>query len=184
MQQQRLTICGAIAVATPLLVLASILLNRGDRALSPSAIPLQPLIEKTPRLYPLSQSLATAYRAWMMPPAARIVIDQQQRFLEFDVPFNLLEQGPDLSLILVTDPNPVSRSRQSPSALPLGKMNLRAGKHRYSIPLAITDSGPADTTLRQYQSVIIWCAEFNTMMAYAQLEFEALAATESNSLKL
>ncbi|MGG6242314.1 DM13 domain-containing protein [Nodosilinea sp. AN01ver1] len=174
MHQRRLTIYGAIAAAAPLLVLANTLLNSG-RAPAP-VVPLQPLLEKPPRLYPASQSLATAYRAWRMNPYARIVTHSNQLFLEFYVPFNLLEQGPDLSLVLITDANPVNPSARSPAALFLGKMQVRAGKHRYPITVPVSASMSADETLRQYRLVVVWCAELNATVAYAQLNFEALAA--------
>ncbi|PSR16295.1 hypothetical protein C8255_18615 [filamentous cyanobacterium CCP3] len=176
MHQRQLTIYGAIAVVTPLLVLANIVLNLSDRAPNSSTVPLRPLLEKLPRLYPASQNLATAYHTWMIYPYARIVADNNQVFLEFYAPFNLVEQGPHLSLILVTDPEPGNLSEQSPSALALGKMHIRAGKHRYPIAIPHSTSMSDDETLRQYQSVIIWCAELNTMLAYAQLNFEMLAA--------
>ncbi|PSN11438.1 hypothetical protein C7293_24310 [filamentous cyanobacterium CCT1] len=176
MRQRRLTIYGAIAVATPLLVLTNILLNGGDRSHTSPVAPLRPLLEKPLRLYPASQSLATAYRAWVMHPYARIVADNDQIFLEFYAPFNLIEQGPELTLILTTDSNPANPSSRSPSALPLGKMQVRAGKHRYPITVPGSAATSANETLRQYRSVIIWCAELNTTVAYAQLNFEALAA--------
>ena len=176
MHQRPLTIYGAIALATPLLVLVNILLNGGDRAHPSPMLPLRPLLEKAPRLYPASQSLATAYRAWMIYPYARLVVDNNQAFLEFYAPFNLLEQGPHLSLILVTELNPRSLSVQSPSALTLGKMHTRAGKHRYPIAIPTATSISVSETLRQYQSVVIWCVELNTVVAYAQLNFEVLTA--------
>ncbi len=63
MHQRRLTIYGAIAVATPLLVLVNTLLKSGDCTRTSPVVPLQPLLENLPQLYPASQSLATAYRA-------------------------------------------------------------------------------------------------------------------------
>ncbi len=107
-----------------------------------------------------------------MRPYARIVADHNQVFLEFYSPFDLLEQGPDLSLILVTDPNTVNGLEQSLSALPLGRMHMRAGNHRYPITVPISTTMSAGETLRQYQSVIIWCTELNTMVGYAQLNSE------------
>lgn len=178
MPQRRLTIYGAIAVATPLLVLANALLSFADHALLSATTPLRPLLAEPPRLNAAAQTLAIAHRAWMMQPQARIVAENSQLFLEFYVPFNILEQGPDLTLVLVpdalsTDGEGAGGDRLlapilDPRALPLGNMQATAGKHRYIIP-AITDIG-------QYQAVVIWCAELDVMMGHATLEFDLSGA--------
>ncbi|HSM83497.1 MAG TPA: DM13 domain-containing protein [Nodosilinea sp.] len=168
MQQRRLTIYGAIAVATPLLVLANTLLSSANRAWSPPVVALQPLLEKPPRLYPAAQSLAMAYRAWLMHPYARIVAEGDRLFLEFYAPFNLLEQGPDLTLFLVTTAPPTAAADEIPPALSLGKVLTTAGKQRYPIPLPVVTSAAA--ALGPYRSVIIWCAELDAMVAYAPLQ--------------
>ncbi|WP_017300567.1 DM13 domain-containing protein [Nodosilinea nodulosa] len=173
---RRLTLCSAIAVATPLLVLANALLSSADRAIAPPVVPLRPLLETPPRLYAASQSLATAYRAWMMTPDARIVAENNQLFLEFYTPFNLLAQGPDLSLVLVKETVPVDNSRHSQDALFLGKMHAAAGKHRYPIAVPMAESTSINETIRQYHSVILWCSELNAMVAYSPLEIELLVS--------
>lgn len=167
MQQWRLTIYGAIALATPLLVLANALLSSADvepdrfanRALLPAATPLRPLLARPPRLNTAAQTLAMAHRAWMMQPQARIVVENTQLFLEFYAPFNVFAQSPELTLILTAAPLPIDGE-----GLPLGKMHTLAGKHRYPIP--------TNHDISQYQFVVIWCAELNTMMGYAPLVVE------------
>ena len=158
MQQWRLTIHGALALTTPLLVLANVLLNSGDRTLLPATTTLRPLLAKPPRLNAAVQTLAIAHRAGMIQPQARIVVENTQLFLEFYAPFNFLEQSPDLTLILTAAPLPADRE-----GLLLGKMRPLAGQHRYPIPTA--------KDISQYQSVMIWCAELNAMMGYAPLAF-------------
>ena len=63
MPQWRLTIHGAIALITPLLVLANALLSSADRALLPATTTLRPLLAKPPRLDAAVQTLAMAHRA-------------------------------------------------------------------------------------------------------------------------
>ena len=114
MQQWRLTIHGAIALVTPLLVLANALLSFADfepdrsanRALLPAATTLRPLLAKPPQLNAAVQTLAIAHRAEMMQPQARIVAENTQLFLKFYAPFNVLEQSPDLTLILPSNSLP------------------------------------------------------------------------------
>jgi hypothetical protein len=77
---------------------------------------------------------------------------------------------------LVTEAIPGERSRRRQRALPLGQVHAAAGRHRYPIPLPMGASTSAHEIIRQYRSVIIWCADLNAMVAYAQLDFEILAA--------
>ncbi|MBD1915176.1 MULTISPECIES: DM13 domain-containing protein [Cyanophyceae] len=154
MQQWRLTIHGAIALTTPLLVLTNALLSSADRALLPAPTTLRPLLAKPPRLNAAVQTLAMVHRAGMMQPRCRIVVENTQLFLEFYAPFNLLEQSPDLTLILTAAP-----LLADGEGLLLGKTQPLSGKHRYPIP-TVND-------ISQYQSVVIWCAELNAMMDYA-----------------
>ncbi len=158
MQQRRMSIYGAIAIATPLVVLANTLLSSADRPRHPVALPLRPLLEQPIRLAAAIQTLAMAYHASMMHPYACIVEDHGQLFLEFSAPFKVLDQSPELTLALVTDSFSIQHS------LPLGTLQTTASQHRYAIP-AVDDIG-------QYPFVIIWCVELNTILGYAPLEVE------------
>ncbi|MGK2964274.1 MAG: DM13 domain-containing protein [Tepidiformaceae bacterium] len=77
------------------------------------------------------------------------------RFEEFSV-----TNGPDLFVVLSTDPE---GSRGSASeGLNLGDLKATDGNINYDIPAGIDVSG--------YQSVIIWCRQFNVVFAVATLE--------------
>lgn len=175
MQTRRLTIYGAIALATPLLVLTNVLLSSADLARRQRGNPLRPLFSNPTSLTTPVQQLGMAYRAWMMHPQAQIVVEHNQQYLEFYAPFNSPERGPALTLVLVANPLSVAEVEQllgvrrdrtaglrGDRPLSLGKMQPTAGQHRYAIP------GGVD--IDRYRAVIIWCADLETVMGYAPLE--------------
>jgi hypothetical protein len=175
MQTRRLTIYGAIALATPLLVLTNVVLSAAELTRRQTVNPLPALFSNPTSLATPVQQLGMAYRAWMMHPQARLMVEENQPYLDFYAPFNSPEQGPELTLVLVANPLPVATIEQLSGVrrdrtagllgdrpLSLGKMQPTAGQHRYAIP-AVADIG-------RYQAVIIWSADLEMVMGYAPLE--------------
>lgn len=84
--------------------------------------------------------------------------DGQQvlRFEEFEV-----TNGPDLHVILSSNPNPTSRSDIGEDYVDLGPLKGNLGNQNYEIP--------ADVDLSQYQSIVIYCQPFHVVFATATL---------------
>lgn len=78
------------------------------------------------------------------------------RFEAFDV-----TNGPDLHVILSTNPNPTSRDDIGDDYVDLGSLKGNMGNQNYDIP--------ADIDLSQYQSVVIYCMPFHVVFATAEL---------------
>jgi hypothetical protein len=79
------------------------------------------------------------------------------RFEDFSV-----TNGPDLYVVLSTDPNASRGSAGAADALNLGRLKATDGNVNYDVP--------AGTDLSKYKSVIIWCRMFNVVFATAKLE--------------
>jgi hypothetical protein len=77
------------------------------------------------------------------------------RFEEFEA-----TNGPDLRVLLVTNPNPTS-SADKGEFIDLGELKGNVGNQNYEIA--------ADVDLSQYQSVIIYCRAFSALFASAPL---------------
>jgi hypothetical protein len=76
------------------------------------------------------------------------------RFEEFDV-----TNGPDLHVILVKNPSPVSSADVGDDYIDLGSLKGNIGNQNYDIP--------AGVDLSQYQSVVIYCVPFHVVFATA-----------------
>lgn len=79
------------------------------------------------------------------------------RFENFSV-----TNGPDLRVILSTDPGAGRGSATSGDALDIGGLKATDGNVNYTIP--------AGTDIAKYRSVIIWCRAFRVLFASAKLE--------------
>jgi len=77
------------------------------------------------------------------------------RFEEFNV-----TNGPDLHVILSTNPNPTGRDDIG-ETIDLGPIKGNIGNQNYEIPV--------DVDLSQYQSVVIYCQPFHVVFATAEL---------------
>ena len=89
----------------------------------------------------------------------RIVEEDGSRYLEIAEDFQS-DRGPALEVILHKS-NTVGLKVQEGDYVSLGKLKSFNGAQRYLIPEAID--------LGQYQSVAIWCEEFNATFGYAPL---------------
>ncbi len=90
---------------------------------------------------------------------AHIVSSKRKRFLVLDDSFNT-GNGPDLFILLHKSRVPQSYQRQE--FVNLGRLQKEQGMQVYKIPSRIKD-------LSKYQSVVVWCKEFNVTFGYAEL---------------
>lgn len=87
---------------------------------------------------------------------ARVVTENGQRYLEFDEEFQT-DNGPDLFVLLHRQGVP--KSYQAENYLSLGRLKQVSGTQRYAIP--------ADADITDFNSVVIWCRQFNATFGYA-----------------
>lgn len=78
------------------------------------------------------------------------------RFEDFDV-----TNGPDLHVILSSNPNPTNRDDIGDDYIDLGSLKGNMGNQNYEIP--------ADVDLSAYQSVVIYCMPFHVVFSTATL---------------
>ena len=78
------------------------------------------------------------------------------RFEDFNV-----TNGPDLHVILSSNPNPTSRADIGDDYIDLGSLKGNMGNQNYEIS--------ADIDLSQYQSIVIYCQPFHVVFATATL---------------
>ncbi len=90
---------------------------------------------------------------------ARIVEEEGQRYLEFDDAFDTA-RGPAVQVVLHKG-NTVPVKLAEENYTYIGDLQSFEGKQRYAIP--------ASLNLDDYESVAIWCEEFNVTFGYADL---------------
>ncbi len=90
---------------------------------------------------------------------ARIVTENNQRYLEFDAAFDTA-RGPAVEVVLYRN-STVPVNLDEKDYVTLAPLQSFTGAQRYAIP--------ADLDLSTYQSVAIWCREFNVTFGYAAL---------------
>jgi hypothetical protein len=84
--------------------------------------------------------------------------DDGTQYLELNADFRT-DRGPDLFLLLHHQANP--QNYNSTNYLNLGKLEKFQGTQRYEIP--------ADVDLTTYESVVVWCQQFNVTFGFAGL---------------
>lgn len=89
----------------------------------------------------------------------KIIEEDGARYLEIGEDFQS-DRGPALEIIL-HESNTVGLQIEEGSYVSLGELKSFNGAQRYLIPDAID--------LEQYQSVAVWCQEFNATFGYAPL---------------
>ena len=89
---------------------------------------------------------------------ARIVTENGQRYLEFDQAFSS-DNGPDLFVLLHREDVPSSYSAEN--YVNLGRLKSTNGTQRYAIP--------ADVSLADFRSAVIWCQQFDVTFGYVTL---------------
>lgn len=108
-----------------------------------------------------TKTLATGQFVGAEHPTAgstQIIMENGKRYVEFDQKFKS-DDGPDLFVILHTESNP--KNYQKENYVKLGRLQNVKGKQRYEIP--------ADVELDDFQSVVIWCRQFNATFGFAPL---------------
>ena len=89
---------------------------------------------------------------------AKIVTENGQRYLEFDSAFRS-DNGPDLFVLLHREGRPTNY--KNGDFVRLGRLQNTSGKQRYAIP--------ADVSLNEFKSAVIWCRAFNATFGFAPL---------------
>ena len=87
---------------------------------------------------------------------ATIIEENGKRYLEFDGAFRS-DNGPDLFVLLHKEAVPQNYS--SDQFVSLGDLQSIEGSQRYEIP--------ADVSVEDFASAVIWCRQFNVTFGYA-----------------
>ncbi|MEO1592784.1 MAG: DM13 domain-containing protein [Cyanobacteria bacterium J06632_22] len=91
--------------------------------------------------------------------SARIIEENGQRYIEFDGAFDTA-RGPAVQVVLYNqDSAPVNLAEGDYAYV--GDLQSFSGAQRYAIP--------ADIDLDEYESVVIWCEQFNVTFGYADI---------------
>lgn len=90
---------------------------------------------------------------------ARVIEENGQRYLEFDAAFTTAT-GPDVEVVFHRD-SVVPVNLDEADYVTLAPLQSFDGAQRYAIP--------EDMDLSAFNSVAIWCAEFNVTFGYAAL---------------
>lgn len=90
----------------------------------------------------------------------KVLTENGKRYLEFNGNFKT-SKGPDLFVILYRDDTVPTSGIQEKDYLKISRLQKTSGNQRYAIP--------NDVKLGDYQSVAIWCRQFNTTFGYASL---------------
>ena len=90
---------------------------------------------------------------------ASIIEENGQKYLEFDSNFTTA-RGPAVKVVLHRN-NSVSVNLRKRDYITIASLQSFDGKQRYALPAGIN--------LDQYQSVAIWCQQFNVTFGYARL---------------
>ncbi len=91
---------------------------------------------------------------------AKIVSDRGKTFIEFDQKFKT-DAGPDLVVILYRRESVPIGGLKAADYVTLGKLQKTQGQQRYAVPASVDVS--------QYQSVAVWCRQFNATFGFAKL---------------
>jgi len=91
---------------------------------------------------------------------AKIVTAGGKTFVEFDQKFKT-DAGPDLQVILYRQATVPIGGLKAEDYVTLGKLQKTQGPQRYAIP--------ANVDVSRYQSVAVWCRQFNATFGFAKL---------------
>jgi len=98
---------------------------------------------------------------------ASLIYENGTYFVEFDQTFQTSDKGPDLFVILHRSPDVLKTTKPPNFAIAEGDYTLIAplksfnGKQRYEVPKSIQPD--------QYQSIAVWCRQFNATFGAASL---------------
>ncbi len=91
---------------------------------------------------------------------AKIVSEAGKTFIEFDQKFKT-DAGPDLVVILYRQGTVPIGGLQAQDYVNLGRLQKTQGQQRYAVP--------ANVDVSRYQSVAVWCRQFNATFGFAKL---------------
>ena len=106
-----------------------------------------------------SGSFVTVDQSHPTTGTARIVEEDGQRYIEFDGAFDTA-RGPAVQVVLYNRDNAPVNLAEGDYAY-VGDLQSFSGAQRYAIP--------ADIDLDNYESVVIWCEQFNVTFGYADI---------------
>ncbi len=90
--------------------------------------------------------------------SVKVVEEDGKRYLELSNDFRT-GRGPDVFVLLHKEATPESYAEEG--FINLGMMDRFRGSQRYEIP--------EDANIEDYQSVVIWCRQFDVTFGYAEL---------------
>ncbi|MEM7065389.1 MAG: DM13 domain-containing protein [Cyanobacteria bacterium P01_B01_bin.77] len=123
------------------------------------AFAAKPSITQAAKTVLTSGQFVTVDQSHATTGTARIIEKDGQRFLEFDAAFDTA-RGPAVQVVLHKGSSvPVSLAEGD--YVSVGDLQSFEGAQRYAIP--------ADINIEDYESVAIWCAEFNVTFGFADI---------------
>ena len=123
------------------------------------ALASKPSITRAAKSVLASGQFVTVDQSHATTGTAQIVEKDGQRFLEFDAAFDTA-RGPAVQVVL-HKANSVPVSLAESDYVYIGDLQSFEGAQRYAIP--------ADINIEDYESVAIWCQEFNVTFGYADI---------------
>ncbi|MEN9567467.1 MAG: hypothetical protein RLZZ69_2663 [Cyanobacteriota bacterium] len=99
---------------------------------------------------------------------ARIIEKDGQRILEFDETFQTSTSGPDLVVVLHREPDVIGSTTPPTYPIPEGDYVLLAPLQEYSGTQSYVI--PENINLKDFQSAVIWCRQFNATFGAARLQ--------------
>ena len=123
------------------------------------ALASKPSITRAAKSVVASGQFVTVDQSHATTGTAQIVEKDGQRFLEFDAAFDTA-RGPAVQVVL-HKANSVPVSLAESDYVYIGDLQSFEGAQRYAIP--------ADINIEDYESVAIWCQEFNVTFGYADI---------------
>lgn len=121
-----------------------------------AALGYQPVIQAMPATEPATTFIGSSGHEVM--GSAQIIEVEGQRYLELDAAFSS-DDGPDLFVLLHREAIP--QTYEPASYVNLGRLQAVAGSQRYAIP--------AEVTLQDFKSAVIWCRDFDVTFGYVML---------------
>jgi Electron transfer DM13 len=139
--------------------------TQNQAAPQPTEVMSSPSVISTPIATPTEQAASPAIKSGQFVTAehttegaARIVTENGKRYLVLDSAF-MTDAGPDLFVLLHQEQMPQTYAQ---NYISLGELQNVKGEQRYEIA--------DDVDLANFQSVVIWCRQFNATFGYAPFE--------------
>lgn len=142
------------------LISAAILSTTGSVLLIPTTVEARPVTTIAQSQTVLaSGNFQTIEQAKATTGTARIIEEGGKRYLEFDSTFSTAD-GPDVFVVLSRS-GKVSNKLEEGDYRTIEKIKSFSGAQRYELP--------GDINLDEFESVVIWCRQFNVNFGYAPL---------------